>query len=59
MPTSNLVKEDTVFLQLLKFCSFLNKKIYNALIRKQVWSTLSWQKLIKVFFTEPSFEHLP
>lgn len=50
MPTPNLLQEDTVFLQVLKICehSFLNEQlIYNPIIRKQAWSTLSWQKLIK------------
>ena len=50
MPTPNLLQEDTVFLQVLKICehSFLNEQlIYNLIIRKQAWSTLSWQKLIK------------
>ena len=51
MPTSNLVKGDTVFLQVLKFCehSFLNKQVIDHPVIKRSKIDFTWQKLIKVF----------
>ena len=52
MPTSNVAKEDIVYLQALKLCEhiFLNKyAFYNPVMKKQVWSISSMQKLKSLF----------